>query len=465
MARTVISDAWMFHYANGKHQLGYGDIVVGDQGVIEGIELKKPHANQGYLRDFNPDRIIVPGAVDTHCHGGGEFYNCTEGHCTGQNGEYSLGSEPLDQMLRKILRAHLQHGTTGMFLTSLATQHLDELLEAANGLYNSDNSGDPVSHARLFGIDIEGSFLYPDRSFTGAQNPEFMQEPTPEVIHDLLNKRDSPIIKKIALDPRWGESAMMAAEHIIRYHDAIPAIAHSGASHDSVMQYILRVADASKQGKVVFVHLGNGPNGSGNKPVNASVMEAVSTALHLGLPVFAENILDGQHLHPQESLRFFDLFGPNHYLGVTDNIGLSEPSPITRFKVAGVDAAVDPENPEAIWVAGKEGVALCGSRATTMDHLLPTFLRMVMRPTYEDIPGVYRRGQREPMFEQPLSFEEAMDYALRALCSNPVDVYGLGNFGKIALGHVADLVELEVDHHLLSTKVARVFLRGNPVDC
>jgi N-acetylglucosamine-6-phosphate deacetylase len=98
---------------------------------------------------------VLPGFVDTHCHGAG--------------GAALYSGDP-DDVIRAA-RSHLEHGTTTL-LASVATMRLDLMLNAAKAITQAVASGQAPN---LRGIHFEGPFLSPNRR--GAQTESALLTP------------------------------------------------------------------------------------------------------------------------------------------------------------------------------------------------------------------------------------------------------------------------------------------------
>jgi len=88
---------------------------------------------------------VLPGFVDTHCHGGGGA---------------ALNSGNPDDVLQAA-RTHLRHGTTTL-IASVATMRLDRMLATATATAIAEAAAPTIR-----GIHFEGPFLSPRRR--GAQ--------------------------------------------------------------------------------------------------------------------------------------------------------------------------------------------------------------------------------------------------------------------------------------------------------
>ena len=110
---------------------------------------------------------IVAGFVDLHVHGGG-------GH------SFTAGDP--DAVVHGI-EFHLRHGTTTTLL-SLVTAPADELEAAARRVSGWLGDAGPGVRRHIAGIHFEGPFLSVARC--GAQDPEFMSDPDPEIIDGFV---------------------------------------------------------------------------------------------------------------------------------------------------------------------------------------------------------------------------------------------------------------------------------------
>ncbi|MGC4943275.1 N-acetylglucosamine-6-phosphate deacetylase [Kribbella sp. DT2] len=126
-----------------------------NNGVVAAVGLCEP---QGETIDLAGGRLL-PGFVDTHCHGGG--------------GAALYSGNPDD--VRQAARAHLLHGTTTL-IASVATMQLDRMLAAAAAIVEA-------AAPNLHGIHFEGPFLSPNRR--GAQTASALLHPDERVFTQL----------------------------------------------------------------------------------------------------------------------------------------------------------------------------------------------------------------------------------------------------------------------------------------
>ena len=118
---------------------------------------------------------LVPGFVDTHCHGGG--------------GASFTSGDPDEA--RRVARAHLRHGTTSL-VASLVTDEGDELERSVRAL------GDLVRDGLLTGIHLEGPWL--SRDYCGAHEPTLVRPPSRREVDRLLAAGDGTV-RMVTLAP------------------------------------------------------------------------------------------------------------------------------------------------------------------------------------------------------------------------------------------------------------------------
>ncbi len=165
---AVVEDGWL-RAADGRI-------------VARGSGAPPPH--DGEVVDAR-GRILAPGFVDLHVHGGG-------------GGE--VGGGPGD--LARMLAAHRPHGTTRTVL-SLVSGTVDALagrLRALAPLVRSD----PL----LLGVHLEGPFLSPDAK--GAHDPTALTTPSPADVAALLAAAGGTLAQVTIAPERDGALAAVA---------------------------------------------------------------------------------------------------------------------------------------------------------------------------------------------------------------------------------------------------------------
>jgi N-acetylglucosamine-6-phosphate deacetylase len=218
--------------------------LVGDEG---GITAFRPGPA--------PERLVLPGFVDVHVHGGG-------GHDTMDGVEGVLG----------LARFHVAHGTTSLCPTTVTSTE-EDLVRALRGVGEAART----SPARLLGAHLEGPFISERR--LGAQ-PRRSRLPDPALLARLLAAGPIAIA---TLAPEL-EGALALVDELAR-KGVRASLGHSDCAF----------ADAEKafaRGARGTTHLWNAMSGAHHREpgLAAAALDAEDA--------FLELILDGHHVHP-----------------------------------------------------------------------------------------------------------------------------------------------------------------------
>jgi N-acetylglucosamine-6-phosphate deacetylase len=202
-------------------------------------------------------RLVVPGFVDCHVHGGG-------------GGSYTSGDLA---EARRAVSFHAGRGTTST-VASLVTAPEEDLLDALGPLSELWEEG------LIAGVHLEGPFLSAARC--GAQDPRFLQEPDRAVLARLLDAGKGSV-RMVTLAPELPG----AIELVRQIVDAgvVAAIGHSDATYDEARRAI-------EAGARVATHLWNGM-----RPLHHREPGIAGAALEHG-EVVCELVADGRHVHP-----------------------------------------------------------------------------------------------------------------------------------------------------------------------
>lgn len=203
------------------------------------------------------DGWIVPGFVDTHCHGAA--------------GADLAGDDP-DAVAASIAH-HRSHGTTTLF-ASTVTESMDDVIAQITRLRPLVESGE------LGGIHLEGPFL--SEAKKGAHNPALLIDPTPEHVGAILQASGGSV-RSITLAPERRHGIEATSEFTAA--GVRVAFGHSDADH-------VVTRDSLDAGASVVTHLFNAM-----RPIHHR--EPGPIPLLLDDPrVMVELICDGTHLHP-----------------------------------------------------------------------------------------------------------------------------------------------------------------------
>src|SRR3954447_5436618 len=237
---TIVEDGWV-RFEHGR---------VADRGA------GAAPAHDGEVLDA-AGRILTPGFVDVHMHGGG--------------GADAAGGP---DAVADVLRMHRSHGTTRTVL-SLVSAPAEELV-AQLGILAPIVRADPL----LLGVHLEGPFL--SEQAKGAHDPEALIAPTPDGVRALIDAADGTIAQvTIAPELRGALDAVRA----FTAAGVRVAVGHTTADMD--------VAGAAfDAGATQLTHAFNAMPGLAHRapgPIGAA-LERPGVVLEL--------IADGLHVHP-----------------------------------------------------------------------------------------------------------------------------------------------------------------------
>lgn len=223
------------------------------------------------------DGWIVPGFVDTHCHGAA--------------GADLAGGDP--DGVAAAIDHHRRHGTTTLF-ASTVTESMDDVIAQIGRLRPLVESGE------LAGIHLEGPFLAEARK--GAHNPALLTDPAPEHVEAIL-RASGGTVRSVTLAPE--RSHGIDATRRFTEAGVVVAFGHSDADH-TVTRACLEA------GASVVTHLFNAM-----RPIHHR--EPGPIPLLLDDPrAMVELICDGTHLHPEVIAMAIDAAGIDRVALVTD---------------------------------------------------------------------------------------------------------------------------------------------------
>jgi N-acetylglucosamine-6-phosphate deacetylase len=361
--------------------------VVVEEGKIAAIHERSPAQRKQEVLDLE-GHYLAPGFIDLHVHG-------------------ALGRDTMEgsaEAFRAICDFHASGGTTSLLLTT-ATAPLDEIVKVLQAIRDCR----PAITA-LVGVHIEGPFI--SKAKPGAQNAEFIQDPSAAAVRQLLEHAD--VLKRVTIAPEL--PGALAAIEVFRARGISVSGGHSNAWDEDA-------GAAFARGMRSVTHTFNCMSSARRRGVYR-----IGGLLEFALSepdVTCELIADGHHVSPTLMKMLYRAKGPQGICLVTDataGAGLPEGS---RFALFGKDCIV--ENSACLLA---DHSALAGS-AARMIELVRTMVREVNVPLNE---------------------------AVAMATENPALAIALETKGRLIVGADADLVVLSPQ-----IEVMRTFAAGQEV--
>jgi len=230
--------------------------IVTEDGVIPGrLTLSAQIRTIEQDERVAAERVIIPGFVDLHVHGGG-------------GGDVMEGPEAV----RTMARFHARHGTTTLLATTV-TSEKSRLIEAFRGIAGA-MAAPAEDAAEVAGVHLEGPFIHPEA--LGAQ-PPFAIPPDLDLLATL---QDIAPIRVATMAPEIDGDGRLLAR--LKEAGTKPQIGHTRCSDAEARA-------ALEAGASGFTHLYNAMTGLHHRTPGA-VGCALAHAAH------AEIILDFQHV-------------------------------------------------------------------------------------------------------------------------------------------------------------------------
>ena len=363
-------------------------------GVREGLELAVEEGKISAIREQTQARgeeivdlggnYLSPGFIDLHVHG-------------------ALGLDAMEasaEAFRAICDFHASGGTTSLLLTTTTAQ-IDRLVEVLGAVRDCRSSISAIA-----GVHVEGPFI--SKAKCGAQRAEFIQDPSPDRVQQLLEHAD--MIKRITIAPELPR----ALEAIRNFHTH--GISVSGG-HSSAWDEDARAAFESGMRSVT--HTFNCMSSARRRGVYR-----IGGLLEFALSepqITCELIADGHHVSPTLMKMLYCAKGPGGICLVTDataGAGLPDGS---RFSLFGNDCIVE----GGVCLLADRS-ALAGS-ASRMIDLIRTVVKKLNFPLHE---------------------------VVTMATQNPARAIGIKTKGTLKVGADADLVVFSPEVQVLRTFAA-----------
>jgi len=363
-------------------------------GVREGLELAVEEGKISAIREQTQARgeeivdlggnYLSPGFIDLHVHG-------------------ALGLDAMEasaEAFRAICDFHASGGTTSLLLTT-TTAPIDRLVEVLGAVRDCRSSISAIA-----GVHVEGPFI--SKAKCGAQRAEFIQDPSPDRVQQLLEHAD--VIKRITIAPELPG----ALEAIRNFHTH--GISVSGG-HSNAWDEDARAAFESGMRSVT--HTFNCMSSARRRGVYR-----IGGLLEFALSepqITCELIADGHHVSPTLMKMLYCAKGPGGICLVTDataGAGLPDGS---RFSLFGNDCIVE----GGVCLLADRS-ALAGS-ASRMIDLIRTVVKKLNFPLHE---------------------------VVTMATQNPARAIGIKTKGTLKVGADADLVVFSPEVQVLRTFAA-----------
>ena len=251
------------------------------------------------------DRILAPGFLDLHVHGGA--------------GAQVNGGSPdgIADAVLDVARFHVRHGTTGLLATTVSDTP-DRLAAAVQGVAAA---ADVPGAARVLGAHLEGPWIAPGKA--GAQNPAVLRPPSVSELQSLLSAAPGAV-RMVTLAPE-----LPGALDVVRVGADAGVVMSVGHTEADVEQTVA----AFDAGARHVTHLFNAMPGLHHRepgPVGAALTDPRVTV---------EVIADGIHLHP-DVLAVVCAAAGGRVVAVTDAMPAAGLEP-GRYELGGLDVLVD----------------------------------------------------------------------------------------------------------------------------
>jgi N-acetylglucosamine-6-phosphate deacetylase len=327
---------------------------------------------------------LAPGFIDLHIHG-------------------ALGRDTMEatpDAFRAICDYHASGGTTSLLLTT-ATAPIEEIVSVLVAVRAAQKSTPQIA-----GVHVEGPFISKLRA--GAQRTEFIRDPEPYLVDELLKFVD--VIKIMTVAPELPGALSLIDR--LGMHKIVASGGHSDASD-------MEARLGFEYGMRHVTHTFNAMSSARRRGI---YREAGLLEFALSEPgIICELIADGHHVSPTLMKMVYRAKGAGRICLVTDATAGAGLPVGKEFSLSGRSCVV------------ADGVCLLADRSA----LAGSSSRMI------DLVGVMVNRVGVPIHE-----------ALAMAAVNPARALGLEKKGKLEAGCDADLVVISPDLEVKQTFVA-----------
>src|SRR6476660_2415330 len=357
--------------------------VVVEEGKIAAVCERSLAHRKHEIIDLHGN-YLAPGFIDLHVHG-------------------ALGRDTMEasaEAFRSICDFHASGGTTALLLTT-ATAPLNEIVKVLQAVRDFRSIITPI-----VGVHVEGPFI--SKAKPGAQRAEFIQDPSPSAVRQLIEHVD--VLKRVTIAPEL-PGALDTIENF-RKHGISVSGGHSDAWDEDARA-------AFERGMRSVTHTFNCMSSARRRGVYrvGGLLEFA-----LGEPqISCELIADGHHVSPTLMKMLYRAKGAEEICLVTDataGAGLPDGS---RFSLFGKDCVVE----GGVCLLADRS-ALAGS-ASRMIDLIRTVVKKLNFPLHE---------------------------VVTMATQNPARAIGIKTKGTLKVGADADLVVFSPEVQVLRTFAA-----------
>ncbi|UDM31905.1 N-acetylglucosamine-6-phosphate deacetylase [Lentilactobacillus laojiaonis] len=267
-----------------KHATIYtGDRVIKDGYIRFGEKIEAVGPMKDYVAlpddeiEYLRDRVIVPGFIDVHTHGG-YSYDTMDGNA---------------EELNKMLNLMALEGITSIFPTTMtqSNDNIDNSMAAINEVAKTNRL--------IQGVHLEGPFIA--SIFKGAQPEKYIKDPDVALL-DHWNKLSGNRVRLITYAPE--DPGSKEFESYCLSHNIVPSVGHSNATREQLLEskasHVTHLYNAQRE----FKHRQPGVTGHAMLEDN----------------IYVELICDGFHVVPDMIKLAFDQKGPHKIELVSDSM-------------------------------------------------------------------------------------------------------------------------------------------------